>query len=805
MTDDSRLSTIRAYLVGLYGSDPHGLLWIGGHADGFKGRTFTNPDAAARYALELDERGGMGVYHRSTTLARKPERRGDADDTSHVHYFALDIDVAGPGHKANNLPAGLEDAARLIDKAGFPAPTYWIHSGGGFYPQWRLAEPLDVRDPQMRAWAQEAFAQISAHFIATAGELDWHLDNVRDLARVFRLPGTTNRKVPGQETIASVADRSGERFDLGVLASLARPDRGVVYETPRSSEKADPTPTGDDLFDEPARTFTRKQAVAFIEKARAELRGTESALNAAINNFAMACAHFPWLAGRDKCAELMIRTIGEREGWTAPDRDDIATIDSAYKATEAGKSWVAQEIEDGQETGAEEEGPHLSSPLEPMKVAREAITLLPRPLRWWRGAYYEHHGKHWAETTDDAIRNALYLLTENATYTGRDNEGKPVVKRWSPNAGKLNNVCDALSHGVAHHAGETATGMAMDNGVLNPQTRELLPHDVGRFNLSYLPFSYDPAAQCPQWLAFLESSLPGDLQAHQTLAEWFGYVLSGRTDLHKIAVLVGPPRCGKGTISRVLKAMVGADGWAAPTLSRLGSEFGLASLIGKSLAVMGDVRWTSKHVIDAVPIMLGVSGEDGFTVSRKHVTDWIGKLDARLMLMSNDAPVFTDASGALAGRMVYVAFHRSFLGMEDLELEGRLMAELPGILNWALAGLERITAAGSFTQSSASQELRDEVDRDSSPVKAWVDDRCVLDSTAEFTLEALLSHYRDWLKGEHMTFEPSASRFSRDIRSAFADQGVTVDRKPNGVGGKHRVVTGIRPIGGASLALDLAD
>jgi putative DNA primase/helicase len=791
--------------VGLYGENPNGLLWIGGHADGWKGRTFSTPDAAARYALELDDRGGIGVYHRSTTLARVPDRRGDADDSAAAYYFALDADVRGPGHKAENLPAGREDIERLIEKAGFPAPTSWVFSGGGYYPQWRFAEPIDVHDAEMRAWVTESFTQISAHFLAAAGELGWKLDNVRDLARVFRLPGTTNRKTD-EHVIAELISADGDAHDLGVLASLARPSRGVVIS--RSAPATDPMPQAQDLVDDAARQFTRAQAVARVNGEGAKLKEVTSGFNAAINSFAMTCAHFPWLIDREKCGELMIKWLGKRQGWDAPDRDDVLTINSAYSATEAGKSWVAVESAAAAmpaDSTGDDDSAHLSSPLEPMRVAREVLALLPRPLSWWRGAYYEHHGRHWAETSDDAIRKAIYLITENATYTGRDSNGDPAVKRWAPNAAKVSNVHDALSRGVTQIEGEAVTCMAMENGVLDPITREMAPHGPDRFNLSYLPFGYDPGAACPEWLAFLESSLPGDGQAHETLAEWFGYVLSGRTDLHKIGVLVGPPRCGKGTISRVLKAMVGQDGWAAPTLSRLGSEFGLASLIGKSLAVMGDVRWTSKHVIDAVPIMLGVSGEDGFTVSRKHVTDWIGKLDARLMLMSNDAPVFTDASGALAGRMVYVAFHRSFLGREDLELEGRLMRELPGILNWALTGLDRITKHGMFTQSAASNELREEVDRDSSPVKAWADDRCLMDPEAEFSLAALLSNYRDWLTEEHMTFAPSASRFSRDLRSAFADQGVTVDRKPNGVGGKHRVVTGIRPIAGASFATGLVD
>lgn len=799
MQDDTRATAVRAYLVDLYGETPHGLLWIGGHEDGWRGRTFAQVDDAVAYALELDDKGGIGVYHRSTTLAHKPEKRGNAADSHAVHYFVLDVDVAGPGHKATNLPAGFADVEHLIEEAGFPAPTAWVFSGGGYYPQWRFAEPIDVREAEMRAWVQDAFALISAHFIEVAKGLGWQLDNVRDLARVFRLPGTTNRKVPDEHARCVVLNVPGQggTHDLGVLAALARPGRGVVHGS-TSPAALDPTPA-DDLFDSGERTFTREQAKKFVREAAARLAATDAGFNAAINSFAMVCAHFPWLADRERCGKLMIGALGQKTGWTEPDRDDALTIDSAYRATEAGKSWTATEVQTSAEGGDVDGSAHLSSPSQPMKVARELLAMRERPLRWWQGVYYEHQGRHWAEISDDLIRRWIYRATEDATYTGTNAAGEFVSKPWAPAAGKVANVHDALSRGVVQVEHEPVRVMALENGILEPASRALTGHDEDVFNLSSLPFAYDPEAACPQWLEFLESTLPGDVQAHETIAEWFGYVLSGRTDLHKIGVLVGPPRCGKGTISRVLKAMVGADGWAAPTLARLSSEFGMASLIGKGLAIMGDVRWTSKYVIDAVPILLGISGEDGFSIPRKHVGDWIGKLPTRLMLMSNDAPVFTDVSGALAGRMVYVAFHRTFLGSEDLTLEGRLMTELPGILNWALNGLDRVAALGTFTQSAGSLELAAEVDRDSSPVKAWIDDRCVVDPTCTVTLEALLSNYRDWLRAENMALSPSLNRLSRDIKSAFGDQGVTVERKPNGQGGKHRVVAGLRVIVGGSI------
>lgn len=120
------------------------------------------------------------------------------------------------------------------------------------------------------------------------------------------------------------------------------PPATYAYIPNKGSEQA----FEDDLFDDVKheRRFTKQQATEFVRAARKTLAGTTQGFNGAINNFAMACAHFPWLVDRDLCARLMIKTLGPVTGWTAPDRQDEATINSAYSATEAGKSWVAVEV-----------------------------------------------------------------------------------------------------------------------------------------------------------------------------------------------------------------------------------------------------------------------------------------------------------------------------------------------------------------------------------------------------------------------------------------------------------------------------
>ena len=87
-------------------------------------------------------------------------------------------------------------------------------------------------------------------------------------------------------------------------------------------------------------------------------------------------------------------------------------------------------------------------------------------------------------------------------------------------------------------------------------------------------------------------------------------MLSGRTDLHKILLLVGPTRAGKGAIARVLAALVGKGNVAGPTLASLGTNFGLSPLLGKPLAVVSDARLGAGNAHQVVERLLSISGED---------------------------------------------------------------------------------------------------------------------------------------------------------------------------------------------------
>jgi putative DNA primase/helicase len=90
--------------------------------------------------------------------------------------------------------------------------------------------------------------------------------------------------------------------------------------------------------------------------------------------------------------------------------------------------------------------------------------------------------------------------------------------------------------------------VATENGLLDVAQQRLLAHTPLFFNATSVPFEYDPAAKHPtRWHGFLGELWPDDCDSSAALQEWFGYVVSGRLDLHKILLLVGPTRGGRAS------------------------------------------------------------------------------------------------------------------------------------------------------------------------------------------------------------------------------------------------------------------
>jgi len=302
---------------------------------------------------------------------------------------------------------------------------------------------------------------------------------------------------------------------------------------------------------------------------------------------------------------------------------------------------------------------------------------------------------------------------------------------------------------------------------LHLPTRSLIPPTPRLFNMNALDFDFDPQAPTPdRWLQFLTAIWGEDREQISLLQEWFGYCLTADTSQQKMLLMIGPKRSGKGTIGRVLTRLMGVGNVAGPTTSSLAGGFGLQPLIGKSLAIVSDARFSGDNIAIVVERLLCISGEDALTIDRKFLSSVTMKLPTRFMFLTNELPRLTDASGALTGRFLFLQLKRSFYGREDTELTDRLLVELPGILNWAIEGWWRLRQRGRFLQpASAADAIRDTEDL-ASPVLAFVRDRCMVEENTRIWADDLYDAWRVWCESDGRFNVTTKQVFGRDLRAA---------------------------------------
>jgi putative DNA primase/helicase len=405
-----------------------------------------------------------------------------------------------------------------------------------------------------------------------------------------------------------------------------------------------------------------------------------------------------------------------------------------------------------------------------------------RTLASYAGLIMEWVNNKYVEIEDAHIKNRLQPWLHDAlryiyNKTTRQNE----LADFESNPGTVNSALETIRSDVHVSATTTLPSWLVNNSNL-PDPKELLPCRMVNlhiptgvvypatpqlFTTNALEFDYDANAPEPvNWLEFLHALWDCDLESIELLQDWFGYCLTADTSQQKMLLMVGPRRCGKGTIARVLTRLIGDGNVCAPTTGSLGGTFGLQPLIGKSLATVSDARFSGQDISTVIERLLCISGEDRLTIDRKHKESVTMKLPARFIFLTNELPRLTDASNALAGRFMLLKINKSWFGREDLGLEGRLMQELAGILLWALQGWVRLRQRGRFIQPASSQDAIEELENLCSPVSAFVRDKCIVGPAYRVYIDNLYAAWQDWCRTEGRSIVSTKQTFGRDMAAA---------------------------------------
>ncbi len=326
--------------------------------------------------------------------------------------------------------------------------------------------------------------------------------------------------------------------------------------------------------------------------------------------------------------------------------------------------------------------------------------------------------------------------------------------------------------------------ISFSNGLLDLSLWRMTPHTPDYINFSSVPHPYLDSCDEPVALSkFLNSVWPADPESIYAIQEWIGLILTSITSYQKALMIIGPPRSGKGTLGRLISLLIGTENITSPTMSGLGQHFGLASLINKNVAIISDARFNerSPNVNAFVENVLRITGEDSISIPRKNKEDYEGRLICRLLLFSNELPLFNDASNAVSNRFIVLHMKNSFLGNEDIDLDKKLSAEVNQIISWGTKGLRRLINRGYLVQPKSSLSLMDQLGELTSPIQSFVETECEIGLEHSISKKVLFQKWSNWCVENNIRNYGSSAIFGKMLRARYTE--VSDFQKGSG---KHR-------------------
>lgn len=221
-------------------------------------------------------------------------------------------------------------------------------------------------------------------------------------------------------------------------------------------------------------------------------------------------------------------------------------------------------------------------------------------------------------------------------------------------------------------------------------------HDPAYNFIGRVETVYDPDANCPTFNAFLQDVVP-DPKTRQKLQEFAGYCLHHwGLPYHKSLFLVGPTASGKSTFLDTIRTMLGNDAVCSLTPQQMASErFGAAELHGSWANIRNDIP---TGLIENTGQFKELIAGDPIKVEKKRKDPFMMEPTAKHLFSANELPETETDDQAFFRRIILAAFPTTVpRGERDPTLPAKLQAEHPGILNWALEGLQRLLSEGSFT------------------------------------------------------------------------------------------------------------
>lgn len=290
------------------------------------------------------------------------------------------------------------------------------------------------------------------------------------------------------------------------------------------------------------------------------------------------------------------------------------------------------------------------------------------------------------------------------------------------------------------------------NGVVDLQTGKLIPHDRQYYMTKNTHIDFNPNAECPTWLHFLESIMKDEQgNVKQDLIDFLqksmGYTLTGDTNEQVAFFLWGTGRNGKSTFINIVKEILGDYGKQtnSDTFTSKMNDTG----INNDIARLHGARFVSAVESEdgqklSEALIKQLTGGEPITARflRKEFFEFVPEF--KIFFTTNHKPIVKGDDEGIWRRIRLIPFtHTIPKENVDKHLPEKLRNELPGILRWAVEGCMKWQQEGLGEPEevkAATDEYKEEMDL----LSNFLDECCVVMPEAKVQVNDIHKTYMKW-------------------------------------------------------------
>lgn len=252
------------------------------------------------------------------------------------------------------------------------------------------------------------------------------------------------------------------------------------------------------------------------------------------------------------------------------------------------------------------------------------------------------------------------------------------------------------------------------------------PEDYSR---NQSPFAFDGDAECPRFLNELIYPAVNTEDA-DLLQRWAGLALFGYNLPQRFLILDGTPNGGKGTLVRIIQALVGVENTYQLRTELLQERFETYRYRGKTLLIGPDVPGDFLMRKGASMLKVLVGG-DPISAEGKGLNGDFAMFGTFNIVMTCNSRLrirLEDDAGAWRRRLLVVRYEKPPPTRRILDFHQTLLRdEGSGILRWALAGFVKLQAEfaerGDFMLTDMQRERVDSLLAESDSLRLFVRER----------------------------------------------------------------------------------